>query len=240
MTPTVAAGLTAVVLITCFALATPALSRPTLPFGVRVPADRAADPAVLAERRVYVRLTLLSAAAAAALCAFFPEIAGIALGVGCALLYHRAHRRLRTAKRSGGWHEGRRQGVTVDTTFRTDPVRLPWAWLTPAAAITLITAVLGWWRYGDLPATLADFLGLGVEPRPRQPTTPLAAFEPVISQAVIVLLFLAMTLLLLRARPDLDAARPAGSARRYRVYLRGMARMSLLGAAGVTFSLLIT
>ncbi len=47
-------------------------------------------------------------------------------------------------------------------------------------------------------------------------------------------------LVVLRARPDLDAARPTGSARRYRVYLRGIAALSLLSAACLNLGLLIS
>ncbi|MDF5755498.1 DUF5808 domain-containing protein [Spongiactinospora sp. TRM90649] len=242
-------GMASVAVIACVALITPALARPTLPFGVRVPYDRVADPAVVAQRRAYARLVLLAGGVAAILSAVLAAavttgsgrlIAVEAVfGVSCALLYYRAHRTLRAAKRSGGWHEGRRQGVTVDTTFRTDPVRLPWPWLLPAVAITLTTAALGWYRYDALPPALPALSGLGVEDGRTVPTTPLTAFEPVLLQAAITLLLPALTLVLLRARPDLDAARPRGSARKYRVYLRGMARMSLLGAACFAFCLLI-
>ncbi|AQZ66886.1 unnamed protein product [[Actinomadura] parvosata subsp. kistnae] len=101
--------------------------------------------------------------------------------------------------------------------------------------------VIVWWRCSapTLPATLASLHGLGADPARRAPTSVFTAFEPVLLQAVVTVAFPALTLVLLRARPDLDAARPAGSARRYRVYLRGMARLSLLGAACVNFSLFI-
>ncbi|GAA4922930.1 putative membrane protein [Nonomuraea thailandensis] len=238
MTPVVAA-LAAVVLIGCIALITPALARPTLPFGVRVPDDRAADPAVIAQRRAYVRLVLLAMVLFAPLTATFGQLWLAGFGVACLTLYHRAHLKVRAAKQAGRWLAGRRQGVTVNTSFRSDPVRLPWRWILPAVAITLATAAFGRWRYDALPATLAHFHGLGVDPARRAPTTALAAFEPVLFQAAVTLAFPALTMVLLRARPDLDAARPAGSARRYRVYLRGMARLCLLGAACVNFSLFI-
>ncbi|UBU14367.1 DUF1648 domain-containing protein [Nonomuraea gerenzanensis] len=238
MTPVVAT-LATVVLIGCVALITPALAQPTLPFGVRVPGDRAADPAVIAQRRAYVRLVLLAMVLSAPLAAAFGRLWLAAFGMTCLALYHRAHRRIRAAKQAGRWLVGRRQGVTVDTSFRSDPVRMPWRWILPAVAITLATAALGWWRYDALPATLAHFHGVGVDPARRAPTTALAAFEPVLFQVAVTLALPALTVVLLRARPDLDAARPAGSARRYRVYLRGMARLSLLGAACVNFSLFI-
>ncbi|GLW96642.1 DUF5808 domain-containing protein [Microtetraspora sp. NBRC 16547] len=247
MTPLIAADLTVVVLVTCLMLAVPAMAGPTTPFGVRVSRARAADPAVIAQRRAYARLAL--AAGVCAVAVSVPVLVGggsatvigataTALIVADLLLYWRAARRLSAAKLAGGWRDEQRQGVTVDTTFRTDPVRLPWSWTLPASAILLLTAGLGWWRYGDLPATLPGFPGYGVDAARREPVTVLTAFAPVLYQLAISLLIPAVTLLLLHARPDLDAARPMGSARRYRAYLGGVARLSLLGAACLNLGLL--
>ncbi|WP_067183444.1 DUF1648 domain-containing protein [Microtetraspora niveoalba] len=249
MTPLIAADLAAVVLATCLMLALPAMAGPTTPFGVRLSHARSADPAVIAQRRAYARLALAAGVCAALVSAPLLAAGGDATVVGATvtalvvadlLLYWRAARRLRAAKLAGGWSDERRQGVTVDTTFRTDPVRLPWSWTLPAAAVLLLTAAVGWWRYGDLPATLPGFPGFGVDAARREPATAAAAFTPVLYQLAITLLIPAMTLLLLRARPDLDAARPVGSARRYRVYLRGVARMSVLGAACLNLGLFVS
>ncbi|MGI5486908.1 DUF1648 domain-containing protein [Microtetraspora malaysiensis] len=249
MTPLIAADLTAVALVTGMMLALPAMTAPTTPFGVRVSHARAADPAVIAQRRVYARLAVAAGVCAAVVSVPLLATGGSATVVGATatalivadlLLYWRSARRLRAAKVAGAWRDEQRQGVTVDTSFRTDPVRLPWSWALPAAVILLLTAGLGWWRYGDLPAALPRFTGYGVDATGRAAVTVSAAFAPVLSQLVITLLFVALTLLLLRARPDLDAARPVGSARRYRVYLRGVARLSLLGATCLNLGLLVS
>ncbi|MEU6999810.1 hypothetical protein [Nonomuraea sp. NPDC046570] len=244
MTLLIAADLAVIALVTCLMLALPALARPTLPFGVRVAAERAADPFVVAQRRGFARLVLLVAVAAVTISvpALFsaapPVVIGVtatAVAVAGLLLYYRAHHRIRAAKEAGGWTAERRQGVTVDTTFRTDPVRVPWPWGLPAAAILLVTAGIGWSRYGSLPATLPRFPAYDT----RVPTTVPVAFEPVLHQAAITLLVLVVVLIVLRARPDLDAARPSGSGRRYRVYLRGVAALSLLSAACLNLVLFV-
>ena len=68
---------------------------------------------------------------------------------------------------------------------------------------------------------------------------PAAAFAPVLSQAALTLLTPLLVAALLRARPELDAARPLGSARRYRVYLRGLAKLLLAGVACANLTLLL-
>jgi uncharacterized membrane protein len=247
-----AADVAAIALVTCAMLALPALAGPTLAFGVRVSADRASDPAIIAERRAYARLAVLATAPATvvsipvtALIAATdrPPAIGVtatALGLVQLALYYRAHHRIRRAKLDGGRQPGRRQGVTVDTTFRTDPVRLPWVWGLPGLAILLVTAGLGWSRLGEPPATLPLWRGLGIDPVRRVPAAPTAVLEPVIYQLAIGLVVLAMIYVVLRARPDLDAARPTGSARRYRVYLRGVAVLSLVSAACLNLGLLLS
>jgi uncharacterized membrane protein len=245
----IAADLTVIAVVTCLALATIAFAPPSLPFGVRVTADRAADPAVSAHRRRFRRTTMAVAVIAGVVSIPLlsaleaPAVVGgtaTALVVAELLLYHRAHRALRAAKQSGGWQSGQRHGVTVDTSFRTDPIRLPRLWLLPALAIACAGAVTGGWRYDDLAATLPRFGGYGLDPAQRQPTTVLHAFEPVLLQAGIAVVVPVLTLLVLRSRPYLDAARPVSSARRYRAYLSGLARLLLFGAACLNLGIFVT
>ncbi|MGI5214663.1 DUF1648 domain-containing protein [Plantactinospora sp. CA-290183] len=249
MTLLITADLTVIALVTCLALATTWLTPPTLPFGVRVTAARVADPAVLAQRRQFRHGTIAAAALAGTVS--IPLLLGsagsavigstaTALGVVDLLLYHRAYRQVRAAKLSGGWRSEHRQGITVDTSFRTDPIRLPWHWLAPPTVIAFVSATIGWWRYDSLGTTLPQFQGYGLDAAERQPTSYLNAFEPVLLQTGITLAVPLLVLLVLRSRPDLDAARPVGSARRYRVYLGGVARLLLLGAACLNLGLLVT
>ncbi len=61
-----------------------------------------------------------------------------------------------------------------------------------------------------------------------------------ICQLAIGLVVLATIYVVLRARPDLDAAKPRGSARRYRVHLRGVAVLWLVSAACLGLGLLLS
>lgn len=223
------------------------LSPPTLPFAVRVPRDRIADPVVLACRRWFVRMVVLvglvvTALWVAALAAgvrgdlAWPAVAVLAVADG--LLFSRCHRGLRAAKAAGDWQAGRRAGVTVDTGLRTEPVRPPWVFAVPAVLVLAAGAALGAWRYRHLPAALPRFTGYGVDPARHAPTTPWAAFQPVLFQLAVTVLVPTLLLMLVRLRPELDAARPAGSARRYRAFLTALGRLLLLMAGGVNLGLL--
>ncbi|WP_329080723.1 DUF1648 domain-containing protein [Streptosporangium sp. NBC_01469] len=245
MTTLVAAGLLIIALVTTAAWAMPALARPSLPFGVRVPPHRTTDQAIIEQRRIYTRRVL--GLGALGLLASVPLILirgpepmliliPAVLVVADAVAYYLAHREVRAAKSRGNWYAGSRQGTIADTTLRTDPVRVPWAWLAPAVLVLIATAAVGITRYGELPATLPAQRGMGVDTAHRMSTTWPAAFAPVLVQAALTLLMPLLAAGLTRARPELDAARPAGSARRYRAYLTGVVRliMSTTACANLT------
>jgi uncharacterized membrane protein len=228
-----------VILVTAVAWALPRLTRPELPFGVRVPPGRVGDPAVTGRRESYTRGIWLLGALAVPVTAVQPvQAVPVALIVADALLYYAAYRAVRAAKLTGNWYSGERQAATVDTTLRTDPVRVPWPWLAPAALLLLGTVAVGAWQYGRLPATVATVSGLGIDAAQRQPTTLATAFAPVVGQVVMTLIMPFVVISMLRARPDLDAADPAGSARRYRVYLGGGARLAFFTTACLNLSML--
>ncbi|MFF2845869.1 DUF1648 domain-containing protein [Streptomyces sp. NPDC058001] len=228
MTLLLVARVLLVALVTAVACALPVLARPALPFGVRVPPAREDDPVVAGQRRVYARVVLALGVLAAVGAVLAPSrhewwtaAVPLALLAADSVAYGTAHARIRAAKERGNWYEGTRQGVTADTSLRTDPVRLPWWWLAPAAAVTVATAVVGAVRYGDLESTFTT------------------AFAPVFAQAAVVLLVPLTAAVVTRARPELDAARPASSARRYRVYLHGTVAALAATAACVTVTLLL-
>jgi hypothetical protein len=188
-------GLTALLmlgLLTGLAPAAPAMMRPTLPFGVQVAAVRVADPAIRKIRSTYLaRVVATSAVAVVGCVAAYGNalLAGIVANgvviahIACYLL---AHRSLRAVKRAEWWQAEHRYGVTTDTTFRTDPVRVPLLWLLPALPALVVAMLLGRW-------------------------------DSVIPMAVVTLLVPLAVWMAVRTRPDLDAAQPVGSARRYRV-----------------------
>ncbi|AXG77501.1 hypothetical protein DVK44_07100 [Streptomyces paludis] len=244
--------LLAITLVTVLGWSLPLLTRPELPFGVRVPPGYAADPAVVGERRRHARRVLglgaLAAAVTVVASAAAPDPYGtpavtlapaLTLALADALLYGLAHRRIRAAKAREGWYAGTRQGITADTRLRTERVRLPWPWLAPAVLVLLATAAVGIARYGGLPPTLPTAHGLAVDASDRVRTTLMTAFAPVLVQAALTLLMPLLTAVLTRARPDLDAARPAGSARRYRAYLARLVRPIAFGTACANLTVLL-
>lgn len=226
----------------------PALARPTTPFGVRVPAARVAEPAIIRTRRGYSRGVLLlgTVVFTAVLIASLgfdwhprPEVVLLVLVLGGCGLGYQAHRSVAAAKRDGDWYAGTRQAVTADTSLRVDPVRPQWMLLAPAVALLAITTGIGASRYADLPATLPTPNGVIVDAARRSATTISYAFATVTAQLLIVLLAGLLALAIPRARPELDAGQPAASAIRYRTYLRGVLPLLLVSAGCANASLLV-
>lgn len=218
----------------------PRLSSPSIAFGVRIPPDRNDDPMTLRQRRRYGSallvitsvISLLAASAGALLDSAAPVGVGVAvLCFAAAALWARAHRAVSQAKDAGNWYGDLRQGVVADTSLRTVPVRFPWSWTIPSVLIIAATALAGVVVYPDLPATLKlPRHSLGETDDLEYPTTVWSAFGLVFGQVLLTVLMAGMVVLALRARPELDAARPRESAARYREYLGGTAR-AILGIA---------
>ncbi|MFG1644623.1 DUF1648 domain-containing protein [Amycolatopsis sp. NPDC049252] len=230
------AALSALVLL--LALVLPAITSPSVPFGVRVPARRAGEPAVLRQTRVYRWRVLVSGIAAAALGVVLYGVTGetlvlpltvlVIIGVwyGCFFL---ANHEIRAAKAAGGWYDGVRQGVAVDTGRRTDPPRFPWLWLAPALAVTLATAVIGVLSYASMPETLVVHYGANGVPDREAAKSVGTAFSLVFVQLGVTALLAGIAVAIVRGgRFDLDPARPVGSARWHRRYLSLTAK-ALLG-----------
>lgn len=239
--------LLAVAFVTTVWWSIPALTRPALPFGVTVPPDRIADPAITKVRSGFTRAVLACGAATAVLAvllafvfdpAAVTAVAVVALILADTVAYTLAGRGVRAAKAAGDWYAGAKQAVTADLSFRADPVRVPWSWTAPAALILAATAAIGIARAGSLPETLPGLGGLGLDSGPRVPTSFLAAANPVLAQAATTLAVPLLLMAVLRSRPEIDAARPVDSARRYRTYLRALARLLLFAAACANLTLL--
>ncbi|MGW7533542.1 DUF1648 domain-containing protein [Amycolatopsis sp. NPDC054798] len=240
MTWSVYLDLAVVALVAGAFWAAPALAWPTLPFGVRIPAARAAEPEIVRAHHRYARGVLVAGTLAFVGVAFASvwlrwlsaaSFATPVLAIACSGLGYRAHRTVAAAKRSGDWYSGTRQAVTTDTSLRTAPVRPQWSFLVPALALLGITAAIGAWRYGSLPATLPTPNGVIVDSARRGATTIGRAFATVTAQLLIIVLVGLLGVALPRARPELDAAQPTASAARYRAYLAGVLRL-LFGTAG--------
>src|SRR5262245_42560804 len=142
----------------------PSLVPPTIPFGVRIPRDRADAPIIADQRRQYrIVITCTTVVAVAAAILAGPVLAApVGLGIEIVaglLIYLRARARLREAKVAEHWFEGRRQVTMADTSLRTEPEPFPWLWSLPAILLTVATIVAGAIAYPDMPHRLAVHFG---------------------------------------------------------------------------------
>jgi uncharacterized membrane protein len=221
---------------------TPAVTRPTLQFGVRVPRERARAPVIRRQRRAYYWRT----AAIGACCtvvAVTVTVAGygswwlpriillpeLAAGLGCFLV---ARRKIAAVKNEDDWFAGLRQTVATDTSWRTDPPRFPVRWLIPALAVIAATAAVGALRYPGLPAHIVT--GAGHRVSKSAVSALLVAF-----QLYVTAQWTGIMLIVYRSRPDIEAADPAASTLRYRRFLAAYSRAVLTLVALVDTSLLL-
>ena len=217
----------------------PALSRPTLQFGVRVPRERAGAPVIRRERRAYYWRT----AAFAACCtvaavtvqgyaSWVPRIIllpELAAGYGCFCI---ARRKIAAVKNADNWFAGLRQTVVTDTSWRTDPPRFPVRWLMPALIVIAATVTVGALRYPGLPAHIVTGSGHRV---PKSAVSVLI----VAGQLYFTLVYSGLMLIVHRSRPDIEAADPVASTLRYRRFLAAFTRALLTMAALADASLLL-
>jgi uncharacterized membrane protein len=237
---TVAIALSSVLpaLVLVLALVLPAINGPTVPFGVRVPAQRGDDPAVVRATRIYRWRVLVSGIIAGGVGVVIYAVTGetlllplsvlvlVGLWYGCFFL---AHHEIRAAKAAGGWYESRHQGIAVDTGLRTDPPRFPWLWLAPALIVTLATAAIGVIRYPSMPQLLAVHYGLNGVPNRLAAKSVGTAFSLVFVQIGVTALLVGIAAaIFFRSRPAIDPARPVGSARWHRQYM-SLGAKALLG-----------
>ncbi|HEY8319781.1 MAG TPA: DUF1648 domain-containing protein [Amnibacterium sp.] len=232
-------------LVLAIGLALPSIADPTVPFGVRIPPAHVSDPAITKQIRLYRGRLLgsgvLAAAGSVTLYSVTGETLMLPLSVlvlvgawyGCFVL---AHHGIRAAKAAGGWYEGTRQGIAVDTELRTRPPRFPWLWLAPPLIITIATVLIGVVRYPSMPEILAvHYTANGVPDRLAVKSVS-TAFSLVFVQVGLTALLVGIAAAIFHSRADLDPARPAGSARWFRRYtvlgakaLLGLAAMIDLG-----------
>jgi uncharacterized membrane protein len=210
----------------------PAVTRPTLQFGVRVPHERARAPVIGRERRAYYWRT-----AAIGVCCtlvavmvqgnwpswltriiLLPELAA---DLGC---FWVARRKIAAVKNAEDWFAGLRQTVVTDTSWRTDPPRFPVRWLIPALAVIAATVAVGALRYPGLPAYIVNGSGHRV---PKSAVSVLI----VAGQLYFTAVYSGLMLIIHRSRPDIDAADPVASTLRYRRFLAAITRALLTTAA---------
>jgi uncharacterized membrane protein len=218
----------------------PVVTRPTVPFGVRVPPEYVHASVVRLERRGYQWRTAVVAICATALLIAFGDpaspwtsrvvlIAEMAADLGC---YWWAHRQIAKVKAAEGWFAGRRQTVVADTSWRSQPQSFPVGWLLPAAAVIAATVIAGVLRYPDLPAQLSNGGRLVAK-------SPVTVFSVIVGQVYVTGLGAGLLALVYRSRPDLDTADPAASLHSYRMVLSTFARGVLILLACVDLTLLL-
>lgn len=225
-------------LLLALALALPSISSPTVPFGVRVPAERADDPTVLRQARRYRWRVLVGGIVAAGLgeVVYWVSREPVLLPLSVLVLdgvwyccFLAANREIRAAKAAGGWYQGLRQGIAVDTELRTDPPRFPWLWLTPALILILATVVIGVISYPSMPETLVVHYRAGGVPNRFAAKSVGTAFSLVFAQIGVTALLVGIAAAIFAgSRPDIDPAHPVRSARWHRRYMVLSAR-ALLG-----------
>ncbi|NUR58346.1 MAG: DUF1648 domain-containing protein [Catenulispora sp.] len=233
-----------IVFLGAITLITPWVTPKTVRFGVRIPAERAADAAVRTAERGY-RLGVVGVTLAALLIALFvpgktaARLSGVIVEVvGTFAVYLVARAHLATAKHEGHWFAGLKQVAVADTALRTRPGPFPWLWALPAAVIVVGTTVFGAVRYPHMPDRLAEHYDGSGHPTSYADKTFVSAFGPVGVQITVVALIVALTRITTRGKATLDAQDPR-AADRQRRFVAVMARCLLLFAAAIAFTLFL-
>ena len=238
-----AGSLSGEIMVTFFAAASclaPAITRATVPFGVRVPPERANAPVIRQQRRAYYGRTAVIGACCIALVVLLRDhgswwlsriilLLELAADFGCYLI---ARNRIAAVKQAERWYAGHRQVVATDTSWRTDPPRFPVRWVIPALTVIAVTVLVGALRYPDLPARVIAGGHL-------VPKSVVSVFAIVAAQLYVTVLWTGLMLIVYRSRPDIEAADAAGSTRRYRRFLAACTRAVLTLLALVDVTLLL-
>ncbi|MBE1484632.1 DUF1648 domain-containing protein [Plantactinospora soyae] len=231
----------------------PSIQRPTLPFGVRVPAQRATDAAIVEQIRAFRAQVTVSALlgllvsvvliatvgtdvdeTATALVAAVP-MAALLLLVGA--FYLRARGTILRVKADDGWYSGVAQRVAVDTSLRTGPERLPWEWAVVAMLTPLVTLAAGIALYPDMPAQVPMRTN-GSTVEAWQAKSPWVIVLPVGIQLLTTALLIALLAWSFRSRADLEPSAPKRSAAQHRLFLRRISRAVLVLATCMNAAIL--
>ena len=235
------------VLLVALAWAMPSFSRPTLPFGVRIPGSRVHEPVIARELRRYRWRIIVSAIVIAALAIGVEDATGwpeslvgalLALLVVQLLCYVSAHRSIMAVKHRERWYEGLRQGVVADTSLHENPPRYPWAWALPAVGVWLASLIIGIVVYPGLPGTLVTHYTVRGVANGWAPKSIGSAFSVVVVAAFCTVLIIGASMLAFRSRQELDVEHPAASARQHREFVRQMAVALLFLAACMNVTML--
>lgn len=249
---TAASAALGLLMLTGAAWAMPAIQRPTLPFGVRVPAQRAGDAAIREQIRAFrtrvavgggvgLVATLVLAATvdsdsetAVALIGSAPMVLLLLL-VGAGYLH--ARQAILRVKTADAWYSGMNQRIAVDTSLRTGAERVPWRWAVPALLIPLATLAVGIALYPDMPARVPMRTN-GSTVEAWQAKSPWVVALPVVIELLTTLLLVGLLVWSYRSRAELEPSAPKRSATQHRLFLRRLARALLVLATCMNVALL--
>ncbi|WP_030982983.1 DUF1648 domain-containing protein [Streptomyces sp. NRRL S-1813] len=225
---------------------TPSLTSPTLPFGVRIPAARADAPVIAEQRKRYRWLVGMAGGALVALNVGLsatthlvrPGVVPVLILAVFLAAFSRTRVAIAAAKRDEDWYRGLSQGVVTDTSLRTDPEPFPWLWSIPALLIVAGTVMTALVLYPSVPDRLAVHFNASGIPDHFATKSVGSVFFPVFVQAGVTATILVLAWFSFRARPELDPARPADSARRHRRFSVRAVISLLVLAACVDLSML--
>jgi uncharacterized membrane protein len=229
MTPSALAGDVTVAVFGLLMCTVPAVTRPTVPFGVRVPLTHTGAPVIQRARRVYFWRSASVAVCCTAL-AFILSGSEAAWPSRVIVL-------LEMAVNVFCFRLARKKIIEADTSWRTQPQRFPIRWLIPAVSVISATIIIGVIRYPHLPAYLTT--GLATVGGRRVPRSPVSAFAMVIGQLYVTCIGTGLMALVYRSRPDIDAADPTATLPRYRRLLDAYTRavLTMLALIDLTFLL---
>ncbi len=235
-----------ILLIGLIAWMMPALVPRSVPFGVRIPGARAAEPLIARQRRLYrygiAAITLVVAAGVLAT-GSRPSLSGLGVAAelaGAFALFQVSRRRIMAVKQREHWFDGLRQLVVTDTSLRTDPEPYPWRWAVPSVALTSATVVIGILRYPHLSGRLATHFDAAGQADRYAAVSPASAFGPVAAQVLTTVLLAGFAALVLRSKAQLDAEDPGTAGARHRRFVSSGARALLLLAACLSATFLLT
>lgn len=245
---TVAVNLLLLALLGYAAWQMPDAVQRTLPFGVRVTAEQADNPAIARVRRDY--RTLLLAVFAVSIAASlllreastaWAETSPIAILLVLSYLdYYAAHRRLQGVKAREGWYRGQHEAYIADTGLREAPDRFPGGFVWISLSIIVLTVIIGIVRYPALPLTLVTHYGANGQPNGFMHKSIVSAFLPVAMQIGLTVLMSVIALVTLHTRQELDPADPEGSAIRHSAFRGTVSRLVLILSAFPNVTMLLT
>jgi uncharacterized membrane protein len=221
---------------------------PTLPFGVRVPPDRAGHPVIEAARRGYrwwvaIAGSVVLLGGAAAVYAWprpwtplLPMLAVIAVTVPA---WARARAAILLVKRDEHWYRGLTQAGAGEAPQRVAVGHFPWLWTLPAVIVLAASVVAGVRWYPHMPDQLAMHANAeGVVDRYAAKSF-VSAFALVFIEAGVTALIIITLVISFRAKADLDPGAPEASAQRHRAVLQAVAKGLLILAACTNVALLL-